>query len=162
MPTAYINIGSNRGDRAALIARAVALIALRLGVKPITSSPVESPPWGYDSPHPFLNVGAAFPTTLPPDILLDRLLAIEHEISPLSHRNPDDTYADRLIDIDLIAVDNLIVPADAPTPAGNRLTLPHPLMHLRPFVLIPMAEIAPDWCHPIITLTPAEMLHTIQ
>lgn len=160
MPVAYINIGSNQGDRRANIAHAVALITDKLHVKPSVSTIVESEPWGYASALPYLNVGVAFDTTLSPVELLDRLLSIERSISPAPHRTADGTYADRIIDIDLIACgDTLLV--DAITPAGALLTLPHPRMHLRTFVLEPMAELAPNWVHPLLKLTPSDMLKSL-
>ena len=123
MPTAYINIGSNQGDRRANIARAVALIADTLNVKPQLSSAIESEPWGYDSDSPYLNIGLVFDTRLSPEALLDALLSIERYISPASHRKPDGSYADRLIDIDLIAYGDTAIDMTL-TPAGNSLTLP--------------------------------------
>lgn len=163
MPTAYINIGSNMGDRRALIELAVARIIDAIEVeKSLTaleavstllrrSDFVESEPWGYDSPYPFLNLGLAIETDIPPGALLDLLLGVEHSISPASHRTPSGGYTDRLIDIDLIAYGDLVV--DTP-----RLTLPHPRMHLRDFVLRPMTQLAPEWRHPLSGLTSAEML----
>lgn len=115
------------------------------------SAYIESEPWGYDSPRPFLNLGLAVETEIPPGKLLDLLLGVERSISPVSHRTPSGDYADRLIDIDLIAYGNLVV--DTP-----RLTLPHPRMHLRDFVLRPMTQLAPEWRHPLSGLTSAEML----
>ncbi len=125
MPTAYINIGSNQGDRRANIARAVALIADTLHVKPQLSS------------------------------------AIEPSISPASHRKPDGSYADRIIDIDLIAYGDTAIDMTQ-TPSGNSLTLPHPRMHLRKFVLLPMLRLAPEWTHPVTGLTPADMLQKLK
>lgn len=157
----YINIGSNQGDRMANIDRAVALIADRLAATPNLSDPVESEPWGYTSDSPYLNVGLLVHTAMAPDSLLDTLLDIQQSISPAPHRNPDGTYADRLIDIDLIACGETVV-NDRTTPAGNRLTLPHPRMHLRPFVLIPMLQLDPDWRHPLSGLTPSGMLDELK
>lgn len=168
MPTAYINIGSNMGDRYALIESAVARIvdaleeerslrslkSLRtLKTLPVIrrSSFVESEPWGYASPHMFLNLGLAIETDISPERLLDIMQRVERSISPASHRDPSGGYADRLIDIDIIAYDDLVV--DTP-----RLTLPHPRMHLREFVLRPMAQLAPTWRHPLSGLTPDMML----
>lgn len=151
MTMAYINIGSNQGDRKAHIDRAVALISLLAGSNLRCSDYFESKPWGYDSTSPYLNLGVAFPTTIPPEELLDRLLAIQNSISPESHRDGAGNYIDRIIDIDLIAMDSLVVN----TP---RLTLPHPRMHLRDFVLIPMSQLAPNWLHPLLHLTPSQLL----
>ena len=69
----------------------------------------------------------------------------------MPHRKPDGTYGDREVDIDIIAVDELVF-------ASDTLTLPHPRMHLRSFVLGPLAELAPGWRHPLSGLTAAEIL----
>lgn len=152
MATAYVNIGSNTGDRRALLARAVACIeGIAEGAPVRVSAVVESEPWGYQSPHPFLNIGAAFATPLGAVELFSRLMEAQDSVSPAPHRDDRGGYIDRAIDIDLIALDDIIV--DTP-----RLTLPHPRMHLRPFVLIPMAELAPLWRHPVTGLTPSQML----
>ena len=79
---------------------------------------------------------------------------MERSISPAAHRHPDGSYADRMIDIDLIAAGSAVV--DSP-----RLTLPHPRMHLRPFVLRPMDQLEPGWLHPLLGLTPAAMLRLL-
>ncbi len=153
MSTAYINIGSNKGDRLSIIDSAVAAIS-STGREMRVSAPFESEPWGYDSPHPFINVGVTIEIDSSPVEYLATLRAIELSLSTDAHRNPDNTYRDRALDIDLIAIDSIIID----TPA---LTLPHPRMHLRPFVLIPMAELAPSWCHPLHHLTPAAMLQQL-
>ena len=155
MSMAYINIGSNQGDRKAHIGQAVALIADIAESEIVQSDYIETPPWGYRSSEPYLNLGIAFATSLQPEQLLDMLLAIERSINPASHRDADGNYVDREIDIDLIAVDNIII--DSP-----RLTLPHPRMHLRDFVLAPMAQLAPDWRHPRLGLTPVQLLHNLK
>lgn len=149
--TAYVSLGSNLGDRISVLESAVAAIERRLKVTARRAAPFESEPWGFESANPFVNLGIAFDTTLPPAELLAELHAVEHAIDPSPHRDATGAYIDRRIDIDLIAVDTLT----ADTPA---LTLPHPRMHLRPFVLVPLAELAPRWRHPLTRLTCAEML----
>lgn len=153
MITAHINIGSNLGDRAALIGRAVAAISARLRVTAV-STPVETAPWGFRSSLPFLNVGLNVETgpDMTPERLLAELLDIERTIDAASHRTADGSYADRAIDIDLICYGSVTTPPDA-HPA-----LPHPRMHLRDFVLLPMAEILPAWRHPLLHLTPSQLL----
>lgn len=154
MKMAYINIGSNQGDRKAHIEHAVALIAF-IAESPIRRSDyIETPAWGYDSSSTFLNIGIAFASSLTPETLLKKLLDIQHSISPLSHRDDCGNYIDREIDIDLIALDDTVI--DTPS-----LSLPHPRMHLRDFVLIPMTQLAPGWRHPILHLTPEIMLRNL-
>ena len=151
--TAYLNIGSNIGDRMAHIERAVAAVmALSADGKARVSAPFESEPWGFDSSNLFINVGVAIeiPEQMTPHMLLSRLLETQRSLCDAAHRAPDGSYIDREIDIDLIAVDSLVI--DTP-----ELTLPHPRMHLRDFVLRPMAEIAPHWRHPVSGLTCAEL-----
>lgn len=158
----HINIGSNKGDRAALIERAVSLIAYRLdpdGECEIRLAPmVESKPWGYESPNTYLNLGIMIVTPKPcdnPEALLDTLLEIEHDISADSHRTADGNYADRFIDIDLIAVDDLVVDT-------SRLKLPHPRMSQRHFVLAPMAYLDPEWTDPQNGLTSKQLSDNVE
>ena len=149
--TAYISLGSNIGDRHAHLERAVALISRLSSGDIVVSTPIETEPWGFDSPNGFVNMAMSITTTLEAEELLGKLLEIQNSISPDSHRNPDGSYADRKIDIDLIAIDAEVL--DTPS-----LELPHPRMHLRDFVLRPMAEIAPTWVHPLLGQTPSVML----
>ncbi len=146
--TLYLNIGSNIGDRRSNLLRAVALIKQLPWLRPDTlrlSGIITSPPWGYTSPHPFLNVGLAVEITpgISPLAILDDLLSVQAAVSPSPHRDASGHYIDRIIDIDIIAIDRLIF-------NHPRLTIPHPRMHLRPFVIDPMRELAPDWEHPIL------------
>lgn len=151
MPLAHVNIGSNLGDGLANVTRAADMIAARLGVEVRRAEPVVSEPWGYSSPNTFVNLGIAFDTAIGPVELLRILRDIEASISPAPHRNADGSYADRLIDIDLIAVGDTVT--DTP-----ELTLPHPRMHLRDFVLRPVARLDPEWRHPLFGLTAAQLL----
>lgn len=132
---AYLNIGSNKGDRIANIGQAVALItSLATEGRIIKSAPVETEPWGFDSPLRFINVGVVIETSLPPEELLTRLQEIERTISPTPHRDASGAYIDREIDIDIIVIDGIEI--DTP-----RLTVPHPRMHLRDFVMKPLDEL---------------------
>lgn len=151
---AHVNIGGNLGDCQGNIARAVKLIAERTGVSVRVSRPVVSPPWGFSSDNDFVNIGVAFTTDIEPLPLLRLLLEIEREISAAPHRDASGGYCDRLIDIDLIAMDDVVI--DTP-----ELTLPHPRMHLREFVLIPLNELAPSWHHPLTGMTAAYMLRNM-
>ncbi len=112
---------------------------------------VESEPWGFDSTNSFLNVGMAFNSDLPPEEVLGRLQRVERSISPAPHRDASGGYADRVIDIDIVAVDREII--DTPS-----LRVPHPNLAERRFFLEPLAELAPGWTHPESGLTAAQML----
>ena len=112
---------------------------------------VESEPWGFDSTNSFLNVGMAFNSDLPPEEVLGRLQRVERSISPAPHRDASGGYADRVIDIDIVAVDREII--DTPS-----LRVPHPSLAERRFFLEPLAELAPGWTHPESGLTAAQML----
>lgn len=155
--TAHVNIGSNKGNRRAVIDRAIALVASRLGCADTLrrSEPVETAPWGYDSANHYLNVAVAFDTDLPPERLHEALQRAQRDIDPAPHRDAAGNYIDRTIDIDLIAVGSAVVD----TPA---LTLPHPRMHLRDFVLIPMCALDPDWVHPTLHLSTRQLLANLQ
>ena len=151
MPIAHINIGSNIGDRRAALARAVAAVESTFGASARLSDIIESAPWGYHSDNAFLNLGLEIETgALPPLEVLRRLHEAQRSVSTTPHRRPDGSYADRVIDIDLIAIGDCVV--DTP-----ELTLPHPRMHLRRFVLVPMMQLSPAWRHPLTGLTAAEM-----
>ena len=140
--TVYLSLGSNSGDRRALIGRAVAALALRLpAVAMRTSGFYCSAPWGFESENDFLNIAAALTfdrdaawSDAEAEALLDKLQGIERDISAMPHRNADGSYRDREIDIDIIAIDNQHI-------STPRLTVPHPLAQRRPFVTVPLAEI---------------------
>ncbi len=150
---AHINIGSNLGDRAAHINAAIDLLGSTAGRVIAVSSPWHSGPWGYDSPNMFMNVGVNIDTDLSPTALLDTVKTAERTIDPDGrHRTAEGGYADRTIDIDIIAMGDEI--RRSPDPQ-----LPHPRMHLRPFVLGPMAQILPQWRHPLLGgISPAKLL----
>lgn len=150
MAIAYINIGSNVGNREALIEQAVAHIEFLCQDKARKAPLIESEPWGFESANKFLNLGIAITTHLEPQQLLTELLKIEKEISPHSHRDENGNYIDRMIDIDLIAIDEMVI--DTPN-----LQLPHPRMHLRYFVLTPMMHLNPSWVHPVLHKTIAQL-----
>lgn len=155
MATAHINIGSNIGDRLSLIGEAVAAVELAFNTKATCSEPIESKPWGFDSTNSFINIGVNIEVgNMAPVEVLRLLLTAQAQVDSSPHRNADGSYADRLIDIDLIAIGSEV--ADTP-----ELTLPHPRMHLREFVLRPMSELLPSWRHPLLHATASELLRQL-
>lgn len=156
MATAHINIGSNLGDSRALIEQAVAGIVLCKGVCNVRcSSIVESEPWGFESSHRFLNIGVEVTTCLSPEELFGELMKVQTAISDAGHRTAEGGYVDRLIDVDLIYYDDVVLGSPA-------LTLPHPRMHLREFVLQPVCELSPHWRHPLSGKTAVELLDSLR
>lgn len=161
MSCVIINIGSNLGNRRLNLSRAVNRIARRFGNFDV-SHVVESDAWGYDSPHRFANMAMMIFTDESPQEVLAAFQTIEREMGSDTHRNPDGSYADRLIDIDIMAIDNLQLDLPARDPLHPALTVPHPHLAERTFFLEPMAELAPAWHHPVTGLTPAEMLAALR
>lgn len=149
----HINIGSNLGDREALLHTAVERVLDAFPGTAVCSRMIETPAWGFESEHPFLNVGVSITLREAADPLdiLHTLQAIEREISSAPHRDETGGYIDRPLDIDLIAVDDIVLDS-------LELTLPHPRMHEREFVLVPLAETAPGWRHPLLHLTATQLL----
>ena len=147
MHSVYLNIGSNRGQRQALISAAVGRVAALYPQAVLRLSPwVESRACGYESAHGFLNIGVALDfgdsDALPqPEDMLHNLQAIERDMAPESpHRNADGSYRDRELDIDIIDFDGMVVETE-------ELTLPHPRAEARAFVMEPMEFLCPGW-HP--------------
>ena len=139
MHRVYLGLGSNLGDRQKNIRRAVALIGDRVGAVVRRSSLIETEPWGFESENTFLNGVILVETTLTPRQLLKATQKIERDLgrtqkSGAVSSKPRAKYADRPIDIDILLYDDLTV--DEPD-----LKIPHPLMHERDFVMIPLREI---------------------
>ena len=128
----FLGLGSNLGDRAENIRKAVLLIQERVGEVVRQSSLIETEPWGFESDHCFLNGVILCETTLTPRQVLKATQKIERELGRKSKTTS--SYADRPIDIDILLYDDLTV--NEPD-----LKIPHPLMHERDFVMIPLREI---------------------
>ena len=136
---AYLALGTNLGDKNKNLQVALALIAEKIGVFSAVSSVYETKAWGFESENSFLNMVLAVNTSLSPLQLLKTTQDIEKEIGRTKKTNH--TYQDRIIDIDIILYDDLIYKSE-------ELELPHPLFHLRQFVLEPLNEIGADLVHP--------------
>ena len=149
MATIYLGLGTNIGEKKENLTRAIEALSLALGNYTALSTFMETEPWGFDSDNAFLNCVVAFDTTITPTMLLDTTESIERELGR-TVKSTGGTYHDRIIDIDSLLYGSEIVE----TP---RLTIPHPLMHKRDFVLEPLAQIAPDAIHPIFGKSIAEL-----
>ncbi|MEE7504670.1 2-amino-4-hydroxy-6-hydroxymethyldihydropteridine diphosphokinase [Methylobacterium mesophilicum] len=131
---AYLGIGSNVGDMALMLDRAVAGLAATPGIAVVArSSDYRTPPWGKTDQPWFLNGAVAVETDLDPHGLLDACLRVEHDLG----RIREERWGPRVIDIDVLAYEGASID-DA------RLVLPHRYVRERAFVLVPLAEIAPD------------------
>jgi len=132
-------LGSNLGDRNALLAQAQAQIEQNCGHVIKVSKIYETAPWGFEADTPFLNQAILIDTTLPPEELITRCLEIETLMGRM--RIPDKQQE---------------TVCQSP-----HLTLPHPLLPARLFALQPMAEVAPEWVHPVLGLTADEMIRRL-
>lgn len=149
----YLNIGSNIGDRRDNIYHAV--VSLSVGMDECAvSSLVESEPWGFESTNRFFNVGVKIVCDISPLEMLDRIHAIERHLGSATHRDESGGYIDRLVDIDIVAIDDMVI--DLPM-----LQVPHPHLAERDFFLIPMVQLAPEWHHPVTGLTASQMLEIL-
>ena len=140
MPLVYVGFGSNIGDRLAYIRSAIHALSETEGITlQKISSIYQTDPVGYETQAQFLNGVAAIQTDLPPLCLLHTLKNIETEVGR-QHRI---RWGPREIDLDILIYGDLCLHTE-------QLVIPHPEMHLRRFVLIPLAEIAPDLVHPVL------------
>jgi len=133
----YLSLGSNLGNRAANLKEAISSLPPQITVKK-RSNVYETPPWGYTEQDNFLNQVIMATTYLEPEPLLKHIKRLEVALG----RKTTFRYGPRLIDIDILFYDDLVL--DTPS-----LVIPHPHLHERGFVLLPMMDIAPDLMHPV-------------
>lgn len=149
MAQVYIGLGTNRGDKAANLHTAIALLEDGVGEVLALSTFYASKPWGFESEHEFLNAVLLLKTDLTPYQLLSKTQEIEQLMGRTKKTTL--TYEDRVMDIDILLYDGLVL--NEPT-----LKIPHPLMVERDFVLIPLLELAPNLVHPLLNKPFAEFI----
>ena len=142
----YLALGSNLGNRLENLNEAIAALSPQMTVK-AKSHVYETPPWGYEDQPLFLNQALKAQTYLAPEPLIKHIKRLEVALG----RKESFRNGPRLIDIDLLFYDDLVL--NTPT-----LTIPHPRLHERGFVLLPLMDIAPDLVHPVTQKTVRDML----
>ena len=133
MHTVYLSLGSNLGDKAQNLRSAIEAIERRIGSVTAQSAFLVTAPWGFTSPHTFLNAAIRVETALGPFDLLRETQSIERDLGR-RQKSENGVYHDRIIDIDILLYDDLHL-------STPELTIPHPHMHERDFVLIPLKQI---------------------
>jgi 2-amino-4-hydroxy-6-hydroxymethyldihydropteridine diphosphokinase len=148
MKTAFLGIGTNIGIREENLRNAVFKIEEHIGKLVASSSVYETEPWGFQSMDEFLNMVVKVETKLTPSGLLGRILMIE---SLLGRVRGEKQYSSRVIDIDILLYEDLVIDELS-------LKIPHPLLHKRRFVLVPLSELAPEIIHPVLNKSVCTLL----
>jgi len=152
LATVYVSLGSNLGDRLQYLKGAIGRIeeAEKISIKKL-SAVYETQPVGYENQGWFLNLVLEVETSLDPLSLLDHLLSIEDQLG----RKREEKWGPRSIDVDILLYNNQVVDSE-------RLTIPHPRMHKRKFVLILLAQIAPQLLHPLLKKSMSELIENCE
>ena len=149
MSIAYLCLGSNSGNRLQFIEQAISLLNLAENIKIIRSTALyETEPWGVKKQNWFLNIIVEIKTDLSPQDLLLKCMSIEKTLG--RNRDKEQRWGERTIDIDIIFYNKDVVNTDM-------LTIPHPRMHQRAFVLVPLLELIPDFIHPVLNKTISDL-----
>lgn len=150
MALVYLGLGTNLGEKERNLNDAIISLSQEVGFVIRSSTFYASKPWGFESDNDFLNAVVLVDTILTPIDVLSKTQEIEKSLGRTA--KTINGYSDRLIDIDILLYDNLII--DQPT-----LKIPHPLIAERDFVIIPLSEIAPNLVHPVFGRKIAELLN---
>ena len=143
----YLLLGANLGDRLQSFKQARQMIQSRIGFIFQSSSVYETAPWGVVNQPSFLNQVLEIKTELNANVVLENILKIEQELGRIRHQR----WTARSIDIDILYFNDLVLDSES-------LTIPHPRLHQRRFTLAPLAEIAPEYIHPILNRTNLQLL----
>ena len=155
MAIVYLSLGSNLGDRVGYVQQATSLLSAHDCINIVaTSSFYESEPWKMDSENWFVNAAVAIDTNFSPEELLKFCQNIEMQLGRV--RNEQEKWQQRAIDIDILMYDNQIISL------SEKLIIPHPYMHKRAFVLVPMLEIADNFVHPFFGKTVESLFEAIE
>ncbi len=154
MAIVYLCLGSNSGDRLKFIEQAVSFLNLAENIKIVrTTALYETEPWGVKKQNWFLNMIVEIKTNLKAQDLLLKCLNIEKTLG--RNREKEQKWGERPIDIDIIFYDKEIINTEI-------LTVPHPRMHERAFVLVPLLELIPDFIHPVLHKSVSELYDDLQ
>ena len=154
MKRLFLSLGTNLGDKKENLMRTIEKLSSALGTPAAVSSIIETEPWGFTSANSFFNCVAAFDTPLSPTEILHITQETEREMGRTA-KSVNGEYKDRIIDIDILLYGDETINTE-------NLTIPHPLMHKRLFVLEPLAQIAPRHLHPTLKKTIAELLNELR
>lgn len=152
MHQVFLSIGGNLGNKRANFDKVYSHIQNELGCIVLRSSVYETPPWGFDSEDSFWNQVLCIETLLNPSEILAKIKNID---AAFGRKRISEGYSSREMDVDILYFEDKIFETE-------NLTIPHPLLHKRLFVVVPLAEIAPDFVHPVLKLTSVEMLNNCE
>jgi len=152
MNIVFLGIGTNLGNREGNLDEAISKIQEFIGTVVKSSSVYETEPWGFQTENEFLNMAVKAETPLTPSGLLGRILMIE---ALLGRVRGEKQFTSRLIDIDILLYEDLVIDEKS-------LRIPHPHLHERKFVLVPLCEIEPGLVHPVFNKTLASLLESCE
>ena len=149
MTKVYLLLGGNLGNKREIFAQAKQLISQQIGRVTGQSAIYETEPWGFESSDLFWNQVLEITTTLTPVEVLAQTQQIENTLGRI---RKSDQYVSRIIDIDILFIDDLVIQTE-------KLIIPHPRIQERRFALVPLCELVPALLHPVFEKTIAQLLN---